>query len=80
LKDVDSSVHKDVTEERTDGSITISLHNFVGEGIINTECAACFCFRFRVDIAALLKKHCFGLPKFQQDADMWPSIILNTVK
>jgi hypothetical protein len=34
LKDVDSSVHKDVTEEWTDGSVTISLHNFVGEGII----------------------------------------------
>ena len=29
MKDVDSSVHKD----GTDGSVTISLHNFVGEGI-----------------------------------------------
>jgi len=26
-------VHKDVTEGRTDGSVTISLRNFVGEGI-----------------------------------------------
>jgi hypothetical protein len=38
-KDVDSSVHKDVTEGRTDGrkdgSVTISLRNFVGEEIIN---------------------------------------------
>ena len=38
LKDVDSSVHKDVTEGqkegRTDGSVTISHCNFVGEGII----------------------------------------------
>jgi hypothetical protein len=42
LKDVDSSVHKDVTEGQTDGrtdgrtngSVTISLRNFVGEGII----------------------------------------------
>jgi len=33
LKDLDSSVHKDVTEGRTDGSVTISLRNFVGEGI-----------------------------------------------
>jgi hypothetical protein len=45
LKDVDPSVHKDVTEGRTDGrkggrkegqmdsSVTISLHNFVVEGI-----------------------------------------------
>jgi hypothetical protein len=30
-----SSVHKDVTEGWTDGSVTISLHNFVGEGITN---------------------------------------------
>ena len=34
LKDAHSSIHKDVTEGRTDNSITISLHNFVGEGII----------------------------------------------
>ena len=44
LKDVDSRVHKDVTEGRTDGrkdgrtdgrtddSVTISVRNFVGEG------------------------------------------------
>ena len=29
-----SSIHKDVTERRTDGSVTISLRNFVGEEII----------------------------------------------
>jgi hypothetical protein len=34
IKDVDSSVHKDVMERRTDGSVSISLRNFVGEGII----------------------------------------------
>jgi hypothetical protein len=33
LKDVDSSVHKDATEGRTDGSVTISLRHFVGKGI-----------------------------------------------
>jgi hypothetical protein len=27
------SVHKDVTDGRTDGSVTISFRNFVGEGI-----------------------------------------------
>ena len=39
IEDVDSSLHKDVMEGRTegrmDGSVTISLRNFVGEGIIN---------------------------------------------
>jgi hypothetical protein len=37
---ISSSVHKDVTEGRTDGrkdgSVTISLRNFVGEEIINS--------------------------------------------
>ena len=45
LKDVDPSVHKDVTEgrmegrkdRRKDGSIIISLCNFVGEGITRTR-------------------------------------------
>ena len=41
LKDVDSSVHKDVTEGRTDGrtdgSVTIFPRNFVGEGIKRIE-------------------------------------------
>jgi hypothetical protein len=32
-----SSVHKDAMEERTDGSVTISLRNFVGEGIIKQQ-------------------------------------------
>ena len=43
------SVHKDVTEgrkeEKTDGSVTISLRNFVGEAIINREqriCRQCY--------------------------------------
>ena len=40
LKDVDSSVYKDVTEGRTDGSITISLRNFVGEGIKKKLCVS----------------------------------------
>jgi hypothetical protein len=34
LKDVYSSVHKDVTEV---GSVIISLRNFVGEGIIKSQ-------------------------------------------
>jgi hypothetical protein len=32
LKTINSG-YKDVTEGRTDGSVTISLRNFVGEGI-----------------------------------------------
>jgi hypothetical protein len=32
-----SSVHKDAMEERTDVSVTISLRNFVGEGIIKQQ-------------------------------------------
>ena len=36
-KSIDTSVHRDVTDERkdgrTDGSVTISLCNFVGKGI-----------------------------------------------
>jgi hypothetical protein len=45
LKDVDPSVHKDVTEgrmegrkdRRKDGSVIISLCNFVGEGITRNQ-------------------------------------------
>jgi hypothetical protein len=37
LKDVDPSVHKDVMEGRTDGSVIISLRNFVGDRIIKQQ-------------------------------------------
>ena len=31
------SVHKDGTEGRTDGNVTISLRNFVGEGVKSAQ-------------------------------------------
>jgi len=43
LKDVDSKVFKKVLQKdgRKDGSITISLRNFVGEGIIMSIAHSC---------------------------------------